>query len=99
MAGQEQAQQARARRLKRIAWRAAHRGTREMDFLLGRFAEARLAAWPDRKLDLFESLLAEPDPVIQSWIFAPPAERPAQYAALVEEIRQFHGLNPKASLT
>ena len=90
--------EAAARRLRRIAYRAGHRGTREMDFLLGRFADARLAEMKDGYLALFESLLEEPDPLIGGWILDADADMPPRFKALVDDIRCFHGLNPKPPL-
>ncbi len=53
-------------RRRRALYRAQHRGTKEMDHLLGRFAEARLAEMDDAALGLFETLLALPDPDLQT---------------------------------
>ena len=49
-------------RRRRAAYRAGHRGTKEMDWLLGRYAEAVLPALPVAELAAFEELLALPDP-------------------------------------
>jgi antitoxin CptB len=49
-------------RRKRLLFRCWHRGTREMDFLIGRFADAHLPAMSDAELDEFESLIDLPDP-------------------------------------
>lgn len=52
---------ARRLRLKRIYYRAAHRGTREMDVLVGGFAASRLETLDDAGLDAFEAILDVPD--------------------------------------
>jgi antitoxin CptB len=49
-------------RRKRILFRCWHRGTREMDLILGRFADAEIAALGDDELDQLERLLETPDP-------------------------------------
>ena len=49
-------------RRKRLLFRCWHRGTREMDFLIGRFADAHLPAMSDAELDEFERLIDLPDP-------------------------------------
>ena len=80
-------------RRRRAAWRAGHRGTKELDLLVGRFAEARLSAMTAADLDRFERFLAVTDPEIQAWLLGPisvPAE--AEFADVVAEIRKFHGL-------
>lgn len=79
-------------RHRRAQWRAAHRGTKELDILVGRFAEARLAAMTAADLDRFERFLAVTDPEIQSWLLAPIAGAGGEFADMVAEIRTFHGL-------
>ncbi len=55
-------------RRKRLVFRAWHRGTRETDLILGRFADAHVAAFSDRELADFERLLEVPDPSIFVWV-------------------------------
>ncbi|MEM9682105.1 MAG: succinate dehydrogenase assembly factor 2 [Pseudomonadota bacterium] len=55
-------------RLKRLKIRSWHRGTQEMDLLLGRFADAELATLSDGDLDLYETLLFEDDQDLYAWI-------------------------------
>ena len=49
-------------RRKRLLFRCWHRGTREMDLILGRFADAEIAALADDELGQFERLIEVPDP-------------------------------------
>jgi antitoxin CptB len=49
-------------RRKRILFRCWHRGTREMDLILGRFADAEIGNLSDAELDELERLLEESDP-------------------------------------
>jgi antitoxin CptB len=49
-------------RRKRLLFRCWHRGTREMDLILGRFADAEIANLSDDELDQFEHLMEVPDP-------------------------------------
>ena len=49
-------------RLKRLRFRAWHRGTREMDLILGRFADAEIGNLSDAELDELEGLLEVNDP-------------------------------------
>jgi antitoxin CptB len=79
-------------RRRRAAWRAAHRGTKELDLLVGRFAEARLPSMTAADLDRFERFLAVTDPEIQSWLLAPSSGGDGEFADMVAEIRTFHGL-------
>jgi antitoxin CptB len=64
-------------RLKRLRFRAWHRGTREADFLIGGFFDAHGASWGDSEMGWFEALLEEQDVDIMAWAIgtAPPPER------------------------
>jgi antitoxin CptB len=55
-------------RRRRILFRAWRRGMREMDLLMGRFADAHLPAMSDSELSEFERLLDAPDPQVLAWI-------------------------------
>jgi antitoxin CptB len=55
-------------RRRRIRFRAWHRGIREMDLLMGGFAQAELAKLTDVDLDQFEHLLDLPDPQVFAWL-------------------------------
>lgn len=79
-----------ALRRKRAAYRAAHRGTKEMDWLLGRYADARLDGMTEEQLGEFEALLAAPDPELQAWILNAATIPDDRYAALIVELRAFH---------
>jgi antitoxin CptB len=65
-------------RRRKILFRAWHRGTREMDLLMGRFADAALAGMTDAELDEFERLIEVPDPELSAWIMGE-ADAPAAY--------------------
>ena len=81
-----------ASRRRRTLFRACHRGTKEMDWLLGRFADARVAGMPLATLALFEKLLTLPDPLLHDMIVHPDLAAPGEFAELVREMRAFHGL-------
>jgi len=55
-------------RRKRLRYRSWHRGTKEMDLLLGGFADRYLAEFSPAQLDRFEALLQNSDPDIYLWI-------------------------------
>jgi antitoxin CptB len=55
-------------RRRRLAFRAWHRGMREVDLLLGRFADAHMAALTDEEVASFEALLEIPDRDILAWV-------------------------------
>jgi antitoxin CptB len=79
-------------RRRRACYRALHRGTREMDWLLGRYAAASASAMSEPELEAFERLLAMPDPDLQHWIVLGQGPGTSEFAPLVAAIRKFHGL-------
>lgn len=55
-------------RRRQLKFRSWHRGMREMDILIGRFADRNLDVFSERQLDLFEALLHETDPDMYAWL-------------------------------
>lgn len=80
-------------RRKRAAYRAAHRGTKEMDHLMGRYADAHLPSMDEAALTRFEELLAIPDPELQTWLLAPSMPEGTAFEFLIADMRRFHGLS------
>ncbi len=82
-------------RRRRAAYRAAHRGTKEMDVLIGRYAAARLPVLSGGALSEFERLLDVGDPTLQGWILAPATTsvEGGAFEGLISDIRAFHGLD------
>jgi antitoxin CptB len=77
-------------RRRRLVFRAWHRGMREVDLLLGRFADARVAEMSEANLAAFEALLDLPDPEILSWMTGE-AEVPREHdSRFVRELIAFH---------
>jgi antitoxin CptB len=54
-------------RLKRLRFRAWHRGTREADTLVGGFFDAFAEHWDEAELDWFDSFLEEQDVDVVAW--------------------------------
>jgi antitoxin CptB len=65
--------------LKRLHWRAHHRGTREADMLIGGFFDAHHASWNADDCALFSSMLEEQDVDIMAWAIGT-AEAPERFA-------------------
>jgi antitoxin CptB len=80
-------------RRRRAVFRAGHRGTKEMDWLLGRFAEARVPKMTEELLTEFELLLQLPDPVLHEMIVYPEIAPAGEFTELVGSLRRFHGLH------
>ncbi len=78
-------------RLRRLRMRSWHRGTREMDLILGRFADAALATLDPVPLESFDRLLSENDHDIYRWV-AGSENSPEHYEELVARIRRHHQL-------
>lgn len=75
-------------RLKRLSMRSWRRGTKEMDLILGPFADARLAGMTAADLQLYDALLQENDQDLYPWVTgAVPA--PERFAALLADIGAF----------
>ncbi len=53
---------------KRLTFRAWHRGTREMDLLMGSFADRNVCNFGAVELQAFEDILIENDPDVYDWI-------------------------------
>lgn len=77
-------------RRRKIGFRAWHRGTREMDLIMGRFADAELPRLDAAALDSFEALMEQPDPDLYKWVSGEaPVPRDVD-AAFLARIRDFH---------
>lgn len=64
-------------RLKRLRFRAWHRGTKEADILIGGFFDRYGAEWSEEEMAWFEEFLEEQDVDIMAWAIgtAHPPER------------------------
>ena len=56
-------------RRRRALYRATHRGSKELDFLLGRFAEQTIETMSDAEIGVLERLIEIPDPDIAVSLF------------------------------
>jgi antitoxin CptB len=83
-------------RRKRLLFRCWHRGTREMDLILGRFADAEIANLKDGELTQLERLIEVPDPDLYA---ALTGDEPlaAEYAgSLFDRIKSFRAVDHEA---
>ena len=53
---------------KRLRYRSWHRGIKEMDILLGQFADQFLAEMDDAALDVYENLISHNDQELYAWM-------------------------------
>ena len=77
----------REHQLKRLAMRSMRRGIKEMDIILSRYAELRLAGFDADQLEHYDVLLSENDQDLYQWVSGqlPP---PARFKDLVEDIKE-----------
>lgn len=77
-----------AARLRRMHFRAWHRGTREADFMIGGFFDRHHAGWDEPAMAWFEDLLEEDDVDVMAWALGT-AEPPERYlGALMDAMRR-----------
>ncbi|HWA00761.1 MAG TPA: succinate dehydrogenase assembly factor 2 [Caulobacterales bacterium] len=77
-------------RRKMLKFRAWRRGFREIDLILGGFADRHLADMDEAHVDAFERLLGEADSDLYEWITetrAPPPELDTPTLALIRCFR------------
>jgi antitoxin CptB len=78
-------------RRRKALFRSWHRGIREMDLVLGRFADAEIDKLTDAEMDVYEVLMEVPDRDLFKWMTGE-AETPANYdTPLFRRICAFHG--------
>jgi antitoxin CptB len=77
-------------RRRRLLFRSWHRGTREADLIMGRFADAHIEALSDAELDQYEHLLDAIEGDLLAWMTGA-AEVPAAHdTAMFRRVRDFH---------
>jgi len=76
-------------RRKRLLFRCWHRGTREMDLILGRFADAEIADLTDDELAQFEHLMDVPDPDLYAALIGNMSPAPDYANRLFDRINSF----------
>ena len=77
-------------RRRRLLFRCRHRGIREMDFVLGRFADARLGQLDDGELDVLESWLDIPDQQMFAWVNGSEPTPAEIDTPMFRRLRDFH---------
>jgi antitoxin CptB len=80
-------------RRKRLRFQAWHRGTREMDLLLGRFVDSCIAGLDKAELGELETLFNWPDPDLFAWIMGQADIPTTAETPILRRIIAFH--NPE----
>ncbi|MGB2932189.1 MAG: succinate dehydrogenase assembly factor 2 [Methyloceanibacter sp.] len=81
-----------ALRRRRALYRATHRGSKELDFLLGRFAEQEVETMSDAEVCVMERLIDTPDPDIALSLFEGNSLGEPALDHLMQRLRRFHGV-------
>ena len=76
-------------RLKKLRFRAWHRGFREADLILGPFADQHLAGLSETELDAFEALIEHPDHDLYDWIVGRAPASASAEGPVLERLRRF----------
>jgi antitoxin CptB len=79
-------------RRRRAAYRATHRGTKELDWIIGRYATDVLPGMDGEVLERFEQFLSLPDPELQRWFDSPVLAAGGEFADFITALRRFHRL-------
>jgi antitoxin CptB len=77
-------------RRRRLLFRCWHRGIREMDLVLGRFADAQLTSLNDAELGELEAWLDIPDQQMFAWVNGAEPTPAELETALFRRLREFH---------
>ena len=83
-------------RRKRLLFRCWHRGTREMDLILGRFADAEIASLKDDELAQLEHLIEVPDPDLYAALSGDVLLAPEYASDLFDRIKSFRSADHDA---
>jgi antitoxin CptB len=77
-------------RRRRLLFRCWHRGIREMDLVLGGFADAQLASLKEEELEELERWLEVPDQQIFAWVNGMETTPQEFDTAFFRRLRDFH---------
>lgn len=83
-------------RRKRLRFRAWRRGFREIDLILGGFADARLESLSEDDVAAFEGLLDAPDQDVYDWLVGRTPPPISHDTPLLAAIRSFQGKSADA---
>ncbi|CAH0350501.1 succinate dehydrogenase assembly factor 2 [soil metagenome] len=75
-------------RLRRLSFRASHRGTKEADLMIGGFFDTYGATWSEDQLVWFEALLEEQDVDIMAWALGTQPIPPQYQSPMMDAMRK-----------
>lgn len=77
-------------RRRKLLFRAWRRGVREMDLIVGRFADAHIAAFDEPELDAFERLIEVPNAELYAWVSGAQSVPQRHDSAVLRQLIAFH---------
>ncbi len=80
---------------KRLIFRSWHRGTREMDLIMGRFAEQAVPGMTEMDLATYARLLEENDPDIYDWLCGRQPIPDSSDSAVLRQLIDYSFKNPR----
>jgi antitoxin CptB len=83
-------------RRKRLLFRCWHRGTREMDLILGRFADVEIAGLSDDELGTLEHLIELPDVDLYAALTGDAPLAPEYASPLFDRVKAFRAVDHDA---
>ena len=90
MTGSTRSSEGLSPRRRRLLFRSWHRGTREADLIMGRFADVHIAGLNDAELDQFEHLLDALETDLLAWLTGGMTVPPDHDTAMFRRVRDFH---------
>lgn len=76
-------------RRRKLLFRSWHRGLREIDLILGSFADAEIHSLTEAELDQYERLLDVPDPEMLLWVTGTRSVPETAYTEILEKVLAF----------
>jgi antitoxin CptB len=77
-------------RRRKLLFRAWRRGVREMDLIVGRFADAHIGTLDETALDHFEQLIEVPNAELYAWVVGAENIPPTFDTAVLRQLIRFH---------
>ena len=74
---------------KQIIYRSSHRGTKEMDLLLGNFVKQNIDKFTNSELSDLEKLIEIEDEILQKWYFEKNNENLISFNKVTEMLKEF----------
>jgi antitoxin CptB len=86
----ERSSQGLDERRRKLLFRGWRRGVREMDLIIGRFADAHIDKFDETELDDFERLIEAPNAELYAWVIGADNIPPNYDTAVLAKLRAFH---------